>query len=185
MLSARTIVAGLLMVAASAASAHDGHGGGLVAGLAHPFTGADHLLAMIAVGLFAGMRGGRAMWALPMAFVSAAGLGFLAGRFGLELPMTEPMILASILLLGLLVATARRMELGAGIALVALFGGFHGLAHSAEAGTQSILAFATGFIVASLLLHGAGLGLHRVAGKGFARLAGAATALAGVALALA
>jgi urease accessory protein len=185
MLPARTIAALLLLIDASAAMAHDGHGGGLVAGLAHPFTGADHLLAMIAVGLFAAMRGGRALWALPLAFVSAAGLGFLFSRFGLALPLTEPMILASLLVLGLIVAASTPVSLGAGIALVAIFGIFHGQAHAAEAGSPSIAAFATGFLVASAILHLLGLTLYRVAGKSFGRIAGAATALGGLALALA
>jgi urease accessory protein len=175
-----------MLITASAALAHDGHGGGgLAAGLAHPFSGADHVLAMIAVGLFAAMRGGRAPWAWPLAFVGAAGLGFLAGRFGLALPLTEPMVLASVLVLGLIVAAAAPVDLAAGIALVAMFGGFHGLAHAPEAGSQSIAAFAAGFLAASAALHLAGLGLYRIAGMAGARLAGAATALGGLALALA
>jgi urease accessory protein len=186
MLPARTIAAALLLIGASAAMAHDGHGGGsLAAGLVHPFTGADHLLAMIAVGLFAAMRGGRALWALPLAFVSAAGLGFLFGRFGLALPLTEPMILASLLVLGLIVAASAPVGLGAGITLVAIFGIFHGQAYAAEAGPGSIAAFAAGFLIASATLHLAGLGLYRAAGKGLGRIAGAATALGGLALALA
>jgi urease accessory protein len=185
MLPARMIAPTLLLITACAASAHDGHGGGLASGLAHPFTGADHLLAMIAVGLFAAMHGGRAYWAWPLAFVSAAGLGFLAGRYGLALPVTEPMVLASVLALGLIVAAATKVNLGAGIALVAMFGAFHGLAHASAAGPQSIAAFAAGFLIASAALHGAGLGLYRVAGRTWGRLAGAATALGGLALALA
>jgi len=186
MLPARMLPAALLMISASAALAHDGHGGGgMAAGLAHPFTGADHLLAMIAVGLFAGMRGGRALWAWPLAFVGAAGLGFLAARYGLSLPMTEPMVLASVLVLGLVIAAAKPLDLGAGIALVATFGGFHGLVHAGEAGSQSIAAFAAGFLIASAVLHGAGIGLYLLAGGKFARLAGAATAVGGLALALA
>jgi urease accessory protein len=186
MLPARMTAAALLLIAAVPALAHDGHGGhGLAAGLAHPFTGADHLLAMIAVGLFAAMRGGRALWAWPLAFVSAAGLGFLAGRYGLTLPLAEPMVLASVLVLGLIVAAAIPVELAAGIALVAMFGGFHGQAHALEAGSQSVPAFAAGFLTASAGLHAAGLGLFRIAGKAGGRLAGAATALGGLALALA
>ena len=185
MIPVRMIAALVLLVTAAPALAHDGHGGGLTAGLAHPFGGADHLLAMVAVGLFAAMRGGRALWALPLAFVSAAGIGFLAGRFGPVLPMTEPMVLASVLVLGLIVGAALELRLAAGIALVALFGGFHGQAHAAEAGSQSILAFAAGFMIASGVLHAAGLGFGRIAGTALARLAGAASALAGLALALA
>jgi urease accessory protein len=186
MLPARMIAAALSLITATAALAHGGHdGGGLAAGLAHPFSGADHVLAMIAVGLFAAMRGGRAMWAWPLAFVSAGGLGFLAGLYGLALPLTEPMVLASVLVLGLIVAAATKVDLAPGIALVAMFGGFHGLAHATAAGSQSIAAFAAGFLVASAVLHVTGLGLYRVGGKAWGRLAGAATALGGLALALA
>ena len=186
MLRARMIAAALLLSNAGAALAHDGPGGGgLAAGFVHPFTGADHLLAMIAVGLFAGMRGGRALWLWPLGFVSAAGLGFLGGRYGLALPLAEPMVLASVLVLGLIVAAAAKVDLGAGIALVAMFGLFHGQAHAAEAGTQSIAVFAAGFLVASAALHGAGLGLYRLGGTAWGRLAGAATVLGGLALALA
>jgi len=186
MLPARLIAAALLMITAGAALAHDGHhDGGLAAGLAHPFGGADHLLAMIAVGLAAAMRGGRALWAWPLAFVSAAALGFLAGRYGPALPITEPMVLASVLVLGLIVAASMPVSLAAGITLIAISGLFHGQAHAAEAGSQSIVAFAAGFLIASAALHGAGLGLYRLGGKMWGRLAGAATALGGLALALA
>ena len=99
--------------------------------------------------------------------------------------MTEPMVLASVLVLGLIVAASRPVDFGAGAGLVALFGVFHGLAHAGEAGSQSIAAFAAGFLIASAALHVAGLGLYRVAGRTWGRLAGAATALGGLALALA
>jgi len=181
----RPILALLLLIGASPAFAHDGHGGGMAAGLAHPFTGADHLLAMIAVGLFAAMRGGRALWAWPLAFVTAAGIGFAAGRYGVALPLIEPIVLASVLVLGLLVAAAMPVNLAAGIALVGLFGFFHGQAHAAEAGAQSIVTFAAGFLIASTALHVAGLGLGRAVGKTWGRVAGAATAAGGLALALA
>jgi urease accessory protein len=138
---------------------------------------------MIAVGLFAGMNGGRAVWAWPFAFLASAAVGFFAGPGAL--PLAEPMVLASVLLLGLLVAAAAPVGLGAGIALVALFGLFHGQAHAAEAGTQALTAFAAGFLIASLALHAAGLGLQRFAGKNWGRLAGAATMLGGLAVAMA
>jgi urease accessory protein len=185
MQAVRPILVFLVLVGASPAFAHDGHGGGIMAGLAHPFTGADHLLAMTAVGLFAAMRGGKALWAWPLAFMTAAGIGFIAGRYGLALPLVEPMVLASVLVPGLIVAAAMPVDLAVGIALVGLFGFFHGQAHAAEAGAQSAATFAIGFLTASAALHGAGLGLGRAAGKGWGRLAGAATAAGGLALALA
>lgn len=181
----RSVLALFLLLGASPALAHDGHGGGLAAGLAHPFTGTDHLLAMLAVGLFAAMRGGRALWAWPLAFVGAAGIGFLAGRYGVALPLIEPVVLASVLALGLLVAAAMPVSLAAGTALIGLFGLFHGQAHAFEAGVQSAGAFALGFLAASIALHAAGLGLGSAIGRTGGRLAGAATAAGGLALVLA
>ena len=183
---ARMIAAATLLTVAAPALAHPGHDGtGLAGGLMHPLTGMDHLLAMVAIGLFAAMRGGRALWAWPVAFVGAAGLGFVAGRYGLVLPLAEPMVLASVLTLGLLVAAAVPVNLGAGVALVALFGAFHGQAHAGEAGAQAVSAFAAGFLITSAGLHLAGLGLYRVAGSAWSRLAGAATVAGGLALAFA
>lgn len=178
--------AAVLMLIASPALAHDGDGGhGLAGGLAHPFSGADHMLAMIAVGLFAALRGGRAVWAWPLAFVGAAALGFTSARYGVALPLVEPMILASVLVLGLLISASAPMAILPGIALVTLFGVAHGQAHAFEAGVQSVTAFAAGFLVASAALHCAGLGLHRVLGKIPARAAGVATVAGGLVLAFA
>lgn len=185
MRSAKILALASLLVA-SPAMAHDGHGsGGFAMGLAHPFSGADHMLAMIAVGLFAALRGGRAVWAWPAMFVSAAGLGFLGARYGVALPLVEPMILASVLVLGLLVAAAVPVAMAPGVALVALFGLFHGQAHAFEAGSQSIAAFAAGFLLASAGLHAAGLSLYRILGQIPGRVAGAATVVGGLALAFA
>ncbi|MES2441406.1 MAG: HupE/UreJ family protein [Pseudomonadota bacterium] len=180
---ARMTAAALLLTAAGPALAHDGHGGGLAAGLAHPFTGADHMLAMIAVGLFAALRGGRAVWAWPLMFVGAAALGFAGARYGVALPLVEPMILASVLVLGLLVAAAAPVALVPGIAMVALFGVAHGQAHAVEAGSQAIAPFAAGFLLASAALHAAGLSLYHILGRIPGRVAGAATVAGGLALA--
>ncbi|MCW3848057.1 HupE/UreJ family protein [Sphingomonas sp. LB-2] len=182
---ARMTAAAVLLIAASPALAHDGHGGGLAGGFAHPFTGADHMLAMIAVGLFAALKGGRAVWAWPAMFVGAAALGFAGARFGVALPLVEPMILASMLVLGLLVAAAVPVAVVPGIALVALFGLAHGQAHAFEAGSQSIAAFAAGFLLASAGLHAAGISFYRILGQVPGRLAGAATVAGGLALAFA
>jgi urease accessory protein len=182
----KMIVAVALLTVAAPAVAHPGHdGAGLAGGLVHPLTGMDHLLAMIAIGLFAGMRGGAARWAWPLGFVGAAGLGFVAARFGLVVPLVEPTILASVLTLGLLVATAVPLNFVAGLALVALFGLAHGQAHAGEAGAGAVSGFAAGFLITSALLHVAGLSLARFTGARWTRLAGAATVAGGVALALA
>ena len=182
---ARMTAAALLLILAAPAMANDGHGGGLAAGLAHPFSGTDHMLAMIAVGLFAALRGGRAVWAWPATFVGAAAVGFLAARTGVALPLVEPMVLASVLVLGLLVAAAAPVAMVPGVALVALFGLFHGQAHAFEAGSQSIAAFAAGFLLASAGLHAAGFGLYRILGQVPGRVVGAATVAGGLALAFA
>jgi len=183
---AKMIAAAALLTVAAPAFAHPGHdGAGLAGGLMHPLTGMDHLLAMVAIGLFAAMRGGRALWAWPLGFVAAAALGFAAGRYGLVFPLAEPMVLASVLTLGLLVAAAVPVNLGVGLALVALFGAAHGQAHANEAGAQAIAGFAAGFLITSAALHVAGLGLYRVTGKAWGRLAGAATVAGGVVLAFA
>lgn len=185
MRSAKFLAFASLLIA-SPAFAHDGHGGhGFAGGLAHPFTGTDHMLAMIAVGLFAALRGGRAIWAWPLMFVGAAALGFAGARYGVTLPLVEPVILASVLVLGLLVAAAVPVALVPGIALVALFGVAHGQAHAFEAGSQSIAAFAAGFLLASAALHVAGLSLYRILGQIPGRIAGAATVAGGLALAFA
>jgi urease accessory protein len=125
------------------------------------------------------------LWAWPLAFMTAAGLGFAAGRYGVAVPLVEPIVLASVLVLGLIVAAAMPVNLAGGIALVGLFGFFHGQAHAAEAESASVATFAIGFLIASAALHAAGLGLGRVIGRNWGRLAGATTAVGGLALALA
>ncbi|MGA3006410.1 MAG: HupE/UreJ family protein [Opitutaceae bacterium] len=169
--------------------AHPGHGPhshGLAAGFLHPLTGWDHLLAMLAVGLWAAQLGGRARWALPLTFVSAMALGAMAGIAGFALVGVDQWILASVFALGLLVAGAARLSFGAGLGLVALAGAFHGLAHGAEMPLNAnSLHFLVGMIAATALLHAAGLGFGLVAQKRNAtllRLAGAGVVAGGLAL---
>jgi len=117
------------------ARAHPGHGveiGGIGWGLAHPFTGLDHVLAMIAVGLWASQIGGKARWLVPAAFVSVMGAGFLLAMAGFALPYVEPAILASVMGLGLLVALAVRLPAAGAAGVVGIFALFHGHAHGAE-----------------------------------------------------
>ena len=144
----------LLLAASPAALAHPGaHAGGFAHGFAHPFGGLDHLLAMVAVGVWAARRAGPARWILPLAFVS-----FMALGTGLALPVVEPMIAASVLVLGLGAALGRRLPVAAGAALTALFALYHGQAHFAEMPAEASLAgFALGMLSATALLHGAGL----------------------------
>jgi urease accessory protein len=168
--------------------AHEGgHATGFMAGLGHPIGGSDHLLAMVAVGLWAAVLGGRALWALPMAFVTAKLAGGSAGFAGLHLPGVEPMILASVVLLGVAAALLLKVQVGLAAMGIAVFGLFHGHAHGAEAGGGEFAAYAVGFAIATAGLHLAGLAIGWALQSGVARhvlrVIGAGTALAGLSLA--
>lgn len=172
---------------ASPALAHVGPGAhdSFAAGFGHPFLGLDHMLAMVAVGLWAAMLGGRALILVPAAFVGVMMLGFIAGAAGVPLPFVEPAILASVVVLGLLVALALPMSALAGGALVGFFALFHGHAHGTEVGTAGFLAYGAGFVAATVLLHVigivSGIALGRF-GPVLLRVAGGATALGGLML---
>lgn len=173
------------------AQAHPGHEGGDVtwdfsAGFAHPLTGIDHILAMVAVGLWAAQLGGHARWLVPSAFVSVMILGAALGHTGAVVPGVEQGIAASVLVLGLLIAANARLPVAAGMGLVGLFALFHGFAHGAEMpASVSGLSYGVGFVFATALLHAAGVGLGLLAGHTSARVAkcaGWAIAAAGVVL---
>lgn len=178
-------IAGLLfgLAASGAALAHTGdHGTGLAAGLAHPFMGLDHLLAMVAVGVLAVQAGGRRLWLLPATFVSVMAAGAVAGAYGLALPQVEGMIALSVLVLGLLVALAASAEWRWPVALIALFALFHGHAHGAEMpGLSSPLLYFAGFIAATAVLHAIGVtaGVALKARPAILRTGGMAIGLAG------
>ena len=174
------------------AHAHPGHGagtGGIGWGLAHPFTGLDHILAMIAVGLWAVQLGRRALWVLPLSFVSAMAAGAALGMGGVSLPFVEPAILASGIVLGALVAFATRLPLGASAALVAVAALFHGQSHGSEmpADASGFLS-ALGFVIATAMLHAsgilAGLILRGIAQQHVIRAAGVAILSAAILLGL-
>ena len=179
-----------VMAAATPALAHTYgvHGAGFGAGFVHPLGGLDHILAMVAVGIWAAQIGGRAMWLLPAAFVAAMLGGGLVGMTGVSLPMIEFGIVASVVLLGGLIALQSRLPLPVTMLLVALFALFHGHAHGLEAPTAAApVLYASGFALATALLHGAGIGLALIA-SGLSsvrvvRLAGGAIAAGGLALA--
>jgi urease accessory protein len=183
-----SLLAVVLPTAAFAHPGHDGdHGGGLTwdfsAGFAHPLGGLDHVLAMVAVGIWAAQLGGRARWALPLAFIGAMTVGAAAGAGGFGVAWVEQAIAASVFLIGLLVVCAARLPLVVGVLLTASFAVFHGLAHGAEmpAGATGA-AYGAGFAAATALLHAAGLGLGTLAArapKWVMQAAGAALALAG------
>lgn len=128
---------------------------GLLAGLLHPFTGLDHLLAMLAVGMWAALQPRALRLGVPAGFLAALLGGFALGAAGVGLPQVESGIALSVLLLGLLIASAARLPAAAALGLSALFALFHGHAHGVEAG-GSLAAFAAGLLAASLGLHLAG-----------------------------
>jgi urease accessory protein len=160
---------GGLLLLPSLASAHilpDGGVHDLRHGFAHPFTGLDHLLAMVAVGLWAAQQKGRMFWMLPLTFVSLMTAGGIIGAIGALLPSAELVIALSVLVLGALIATAVRLTPGVSIMLVGFFAVFHGYAHGREMpGSASVISFSVGFVIATLLLHAVGM----AAGKYFQR----------------
>ncbi|HXC02680.1 MAG TPA: HupE/UreJ family protein [Opitutaceae bacterium] len=177
----------LPLAAVPLAQAHPGHGlHSFAAGLQHPLSGYDHLLAMVAVGVWAVQLGGRARWALPLTFVSAMVLGAMAGLSGFAVPGVDRWILASVFALGLLITGAAKLPLGVGLGLVALAGAFHGLAHGAEMPlSANSLHFLAGMVVTTALLHAAGVVIGLAAQKRsetLLRLAGAGIVAGGVAL---
>ena len=180
-------LAWLLMLAnASTAYAHVGQGQakGLINGLRHPISGADHVLAMIAVGLWGAQLGKPAIWLLPVTFPMVMAFGGFLGLVGIPVPGVEVGIAASAILLGLMVACEARPPLVVAAVLVGFFAIFHGHAHGTElpAG-QSGLMYSIGFVVATGCLHGVGIAIgvvHRwPLGRVAMRLAGAAVTVAG------
>lgn len=180
----QTITLAALCMFAGAASAHTGSHAdvGFAGGLAHPFLGLDHLLAMIAIGLWAAQQGGRALWAVPAAFVGTMLLGGLLSMSGFSLPYIETGIAASVLLLGLLVASRRQWSVSAGMAIAAVFAIFHGYAHGLEMPQAASPAlYAMGFVLATAFLHGIGIAGSRI-GRYAMQAAGVGIAASGLAL---
>ncbi|MHB1219140.1 MAG: HupE/UreJ family protein [Alphaproteobacteria bacterium] len=168
-------------------------GAGLAMGFMHPIMGADHVLAMIAVGLWAAQRGGADLWRLPAAFVGTMALGMVLALADIGLPMVELGIAGSVVMLGALVGLAARIPSAAAVSLVALFALFHGHAHGTELPETAVpTLYALGFVAATALLHGVGAGAGLFAKRFGARAAayapragGAVVALAGTLLAAA
>ncbi|MFM9842512.1 MAG: HupE/UreJ family protein [Dongiaceae bacterium] len=162
---------------------------GAVQGFAHPFSGLDHILAMVAVGLWAAQIGRRALWVLPLAFPLAMAAGGLLGMSGVTVPGIETGIAASVALLGLLIALAAKPQLPVAVGLVALFALFHGHAHGTELpAAASPLLYGLGFVAATAILHLIGLGIGQILklpqGQLAVRAGGAGIAAAGAFLLL-
>lgn len=161
------LIAVLLSLMASPAFAHlnPAEHGSFAAGFTHPLSGADHILAMVTVGLWASMLGGRALVVVPLSFVGVMLLGFVAALGGVSLPYVEPVILASVIVLGLLVAMAFRASTLTAALIVGFFAFFHGYAHGGEIGSAAFLSYGAGFALATALLHAAGIGVGLAAGR--------------------
>ncbi|SFI09487.1 HupE/UreJ family protein [Methylobacterium brachiatum] len=189
LVSSLAVLPAALALLPQAALAHPGHGAaiGAEAGFLHPLMGADHVLAMVAVGLLAALRGGRALWALPLSFLVLMSAGAGLGMAGVALPYAETGIALSIVVFGVAAIVGLRAPVALLASLVGVFAVFHGYAHGAEMPeTASGLSFGFGFVAATALLHAAGLGLGIAAARlDAARAApalGACVAAAGLAL---
>ena len=127
-------------------------------GFNHPLTGWDHLLTMLAVGIWAAQLRGQAIWMLPLAFVGVMSLGGLAGAAGLSIPSVEGVILLSCAVFSVLITRKVRFSAKINVLIVAFFAFFHGFAHGQEISTSaSLISYTLGFMLATLLLHGAGI----------------------------
>ena len=187
-MKSKLILTLLALTYGGAALAHPGHADGAMAGLMHPLTGIDHILAMLAVGLWGAQLGGRAQWLLPASFVAFLAAGGALGMSGTALPMVEAGIVTSLLLLGLLIGFAVKLKTLPAALIVGGFAVFHGYAHGTEMPAMgNAWLYAQGFVAASAALHVAGLGLGRVlrADSGWLRIGGGAISLAGLWLGIA
>lgn len=189
---ARYLTAALLVAMPGAALAHTGVGtaSGFWHGFAHPVSGIDHVLAMVLVGILAARTGGRGLWLVPSSFVLVMAAGGALGALGVEVPLVEAGIAMSVVVLGAMIAFGSRPPVAAAAGLVALFAVFHGHAHGAEMPEDAGgLGYAAGFMLATALLHAAGVGVGLLlgrpgmpAGPVAVRVAAGVAALAGVGL---
>lgn len=173
------------LVLPSVALAHEGggHAHGFLAGLSHPLSGFDHLVAAAAVGIWGGSLRGRASWLLPASFVLATGIGIFAGA-GIASSMVETAIALSVVGLGIFLALDTRLDVRIAAVLIACAGLAHGAAHAAEA-DPALPAFAAGALVTTAILHALGVLVAIIARSSFAiplRAAGAVMALFGLSL---
>ena len=187
-----TTLTAAFVLAPTIALAHTGQGdtGGLVHGFIHPLTGSDHVLVMVAVGLLSAQLGGRALWLVPLSFVSVMAIAGAFGMAGIRVPLPEAGIALSIIVLGLALAIRVKLPAFAAMAFVAFFAVFHGYVHGAEMPAEiSGLRYVAGFVGATVLLQGVGIilglliGLERgTLGRRVVQAGGGAMALLGVAV---
>jgi urease accessory protein len=158
---------------------------GFITGLQHPWSGLDHVLAMIAVGVWGAQLGSPAVWLLPIAFPMMMAMGAMMGLLGIPVPGVEIGIALSAIVLGAMILGEVRPKLAVAIALVGIFAIFHGHAHGTELPPgQSGLLYSMGFVVATGCLHGLGIALGLASGLPLGRLvlrgAGSFIAIMGV-----
>ncbi len=163
-----------------------GMGGGFSSGFFHPLFGADHVVAMVAVGILGAFMGNRALWLLPVVFPIAMVFGGVLGFGGVDIPAVEPGIALSAVVIGGMVALAVRLPLLATVCIVGLFAIFHGHAHGTELpGSANPFLYSLGFVLATILLHLSGIAFGLVArisaGRVVVRTGGGAIALIGFA----
>jgi urease accessory protein len=181
------LVAIALAIMSSNVQAHVGQGMHLsfVHGFAHPFGGLDHVLAMLAVGLFASLLGGKARWLVPASFVTMMIAGGFFASVGVQVPLVEIAIAGSVLALGAIVALQWQAPVSLAMALVGFFAIFHGFAHGAEMPVSaSSIGYGLGFVAATIALHvtGLALGLTIKSSSKVLPVGGSAIGLAGVGL---
>lgn len=146
------------------AQAHGVSGGGFVNGLMHPVFGPDHLLAMVAVGILSVQIGGRAIWAVPSAFVGIMFLGGLWGIYDMPFPAVETGIALSVLVLGVALAFDKKLPISWSMVFVGFFAAFHGYAHGQEMpAVAKPELYAAGFIIATISLHIVGVVIGEIA----------------------
>jgi urease accessory protein len=183
----RSSVALLLILFSATASAHEATGlaGGFTSGFMHPLLGWDHVVAMVAVGLWGAFLGSPAIWILPVVFPLVMAFGGALGVIGVPIPAVETGIAVSAVVLGLMVAAAARPSVGVAAVIVGIFAIFHGHAHGTELpGAVNPIAYSLGFVIATGLLHLGGIAFGTLAqwpaGKLLVRAGGGAIALAGL-----
>ena len=188
--AAVTTFVALLVFAPAAALAHTGHddASGLAHGFVHPMTGIDHVLAMVAVGLLAAQYSGRALWLVPLNFLVAMAIAGVIGMAGIVAPVPEVGIGVSVVVLGSAIAFQLRPPTFVSMVVVGFFALFHGYAHGAELPNGITgLSFALGFLLATALLHGTGVGLgllmqRQASSRRLIQAGGGAMALVGIAV---